>query len=248
MKEEKEINLNDVPEKTVQNNFYYALMEEYGYQKRNIELEFNIRIGSSSRRADIVIFYENARHIQQNIFLIVEVKKFNSMTSKKNAFDQLYSYVSACGNCKYGILVTGQNLSYFSWQNKLDGRRNFVSTEGIPYNFDRNNLISKKNSTIVYNTNTINKELSAENLMAIGCFVIFVVVGLVLIFVGFACAIGLASSLNDFSVNLSNELHRFVEMKSPGEIQLGKFCTTNYIDEIIETSNNGFIVSGKYAT
>lgn len=148
------INLNTATENTVQNNFYHALTEEYGYRRRNIETEFPIRIGSSTRRADIVVFYDGTKHSQQNIYLIVEVKSFNSSTNKRDAFNQLYSYASACGNCRYGVLVRGKDVQSYFQRYKNDGRRTLEGFKGIPYNFNDNKLVTKNVVRGVYWKNT----------------------------------------------------------------------------------------------
>jgi hypothetical protein len=120
------------------------LINDYGYKRKNVEMEFKIRIGSKSKRGDVVIFYDNTSHTQQNIFMIAEVKRYNSSTNHKDAFNQLYSYISACGNCKYGILVIGEEISYYSWEKKVDGRQFLVQTKGVPFNFDTSNILNTR--------------------------------------------------------------------------------------------------------
>lgn len=177
-------NLNQVPENVVQKNFINELIQEYGYHKRNIETEFSIRIGSGYKRADIVIFYNNTSHIQQNVYMIVEVKRHNSSTSKEGAFNQLYSYASACANCKYGILLIGKELSNYSWENKNDGRKLFSETEGIPYNFNKEHLVKKTTSHVLSDEFlSSGKNQNNSNDFTTGCVVS--IISLIVVFIIF---------------------------------------------------------------
>ena len=89
----------DTPEEHVRQRMARSLVEEYGYSKSDIELEFKIVLGSSSKRADIVVFSAGANHTAENIVIIVEAKKDSiKPTNKDNGIEQLKSYLSASPN------------------------------------------------------------------------------------------------------------------------------------------------------
>ena len=64
----------DTSEEKIRQDVARSLVEEYGYDKSDIDIEFSIKMGTAKKRADIVIFSENEEHTQENIYLIVEVK------------------------------------------------------------------------------------------------------------------------------------------------------------------------------
>lgn len=80
--------------------FEKRLVEEYGYNKADIEPEFRIQHGSKTiGPADIVVFHSGKPHIQENIYIIVECKKKDS----KDGIDQLKSYLAPCKSAKFGV-------------------------------------------------------------------------------------------------------------------------------------------------
>ena len=66
---------NDTPEEYVRQNIEKRVVNEHKYAVDRIAVEFDIRIGSSKRRADIAIFSAGAAHSQENIQIIIECKK-----------------------------------------------------------------------------------------------------------------------------------------------------------------------------
>jgi type I restriction enzyme M protein len=94
----------DTSEEKVRQRFARSLMEEFGYQRRDIEIEFPINIGAPpKKRVDIAVFHPEAAHEQENIYLIVEVKKEKIKPSdKKEGIGQLKSYLAACASAKVG--------------------------------------------------------------------------------------------------------------------------------------------------
>lgn len=93
------------PEERVRQAVAKRLITEYHYQRENIEIEFTIKMGSSKKRADLVIFPPSMKHTQGNIFAIIETKA-QTVSDKeiKEAFKQLQSYVAASMNCQYAAL------------------------------------------------------------------------------------------------------------------------------------------------
>ena len=63
---------NDTPEEYVRQNIERRLVLELGFKPSQIAVEFRIKLGSSSKRADLVIFPENADHYQANAWIIIE--------------------------------------------------------------------------------------------------------------------------------------------------------------------------------
>jgi len=60
---------NDTPEENVRQRVARSLVEEYGYPKGDIELEFRINIGRARKRVDIAVFAHGEPHTQENIIL-----------------------------------------------------------------------------------------------------------------------------------------------------------------------------------
>lgn len=103
----------DTPEENVRQRWARSLVEEYGYSKSNIMLEFPIRMGVAKKRADIVIFKTDAKKVQEEITIIVEAKRDEVKSSDKaNGEGQLKSYMAACSSCKYGLWVGKERCAF----------------------------------------------------------------------------------------------------------------------------------------
>lgn len=103
----------DTPEEHVRQRWARSLVEEYGYSKSNIMLEFPIRMGTAKKRADIVIFKHESKRTQEEIVIVIEAKRSDVKASdRSNGEGQLKSYMAACSSCKYGLWV-GQERSAF---------------------------------------------------------------------------------------------------------------------------------------
>ncbi|MDD9856582.1 MAG: N-6 DNA methylase [Gammaproteobacteria bacterium] len=101
---------NDTPEEYVRQNIEKRLVNEHKYAVERIAVEFGIRIGSSKRRADIVIFSAGAARSQENIQLIIECKKETvGPGDRKDGVGQLKSYMSSCANCEWGMWTNGRH-------------------------------------------------------------------------------------------------------------------------------------------
>lgn len=84
--------LRSTPEEKVRQLIEHMLVEDYGYSKDQMDIEFNIQRGSKkgNERADIVIFNDSKTKDQMNIFLVVETEP------PDHDFDyQVISYVTA---------------------------------------------------------------------------------------------------------------------------------------------------------
>lgn len=102
------------------------LVEEYGYNLKDIEPEFRIQKGSTLiGPADIVVFYPGKEHIQENIFIIIECKR----KDRRDGLDQLKSYLAPSKSAKFGVWFNGDELAYIK---KLDKDPHWREVLNIP--------------------------------------------------------------------------------------------------------------------
>ena len=103
----------DTPEENIRQRWARSLVEEYGYSKKDVVLEFTVSMGTARKRADIVVFKPDAERVQGNIAIIVEAKREDvKPTDKLKGVEQLKSYMAACGSCKYGLWVGKEFLGF----------------------------------------------------------------------------------------------------------------------------------------
>lgn len=103
----------DKPEEHIRQRIARSVIEEYGYSKADVEIEFPIKMGTKKKKADIAIFHEGSPHKQENIFIIVETKQENiKPTDREEGIEQLKSYMAASLGCRYGLWV-GSELQAF---------------------------------------------------------------------------------------------------------------------------------------
>lgn len=118
---------NDNPEEYVRQNIEKALVRQYRFPITDCEPEFSIKVGSSTKRADVVVFIHDKPHKQENAMIIVETKKAKTNPhGKKDGIAQLQSYMAACLNAKYGIWTNGDERFCFV---KRDVNGNFAFEE-----------------------------------------------------------------------------------------------------------------------
>ena len=109
----------DTAEERVRQDVARSLVEEYGYDKSDIDIEFSIKMGRAKKRADIVIFSENEEHTQENIYLIVEVKTEDVKPSDlKEGIGQLESYSAASPNSAFALWVGNERLAFEAIEEK----------------------------------------------------------------------------------------------------------------------------------
>lgn len=100
----------DTPEEYVRQNVEKALIRGYRYIPGDCEPEYPIKVGSSRKRVDIVVFRPGTEHKQENAWLLVETKRAGtSVTNKKDGIEQLRSYMAACVNAEYGMWTNGDD-------------------------------------------------------------------------------------------------------------------------------------------
>ena len=123
---------NDTPEENVRQRIARSLIDNYGYGRENIEVEFKVNLGISRKRVDIAIFPPDAKHLQENISIVVECKREDiKPTDRDNGIEQLKSYMAACLNCYFGMWV-GSELQVWEKTDKLQGDQNFLLATDIP--------------------------------------------------------------------------------------------------------------------
>ena len=98
---------NDTPEEYVRQTIEKRLINEHKYSTKQVKIEYTIQLGSSKKRADIVVFDKDCSdYAQENVRIIIECKKETiEPSSAKDGVGQLKSYMSACPNCEW---VCGQ--------------------------------------------------------------------------------------------------------------------------------------------
>ncbi len=103
----------DTPEENVRQRWARSLIEEYGYSRSDMALEFSITMGHAKKRADIVVFKPGAKHIQEDITIIIEAKRDEIKFSDSAKGElQLKSYMAASSSCKYGLWVGSERRAY----------------------------------------------------------------------------------------------------------------------------------------
>ena len=107
--------VKDTPEEYVRQNIEKALVRQYRYSPRDCEPEFRIKVGSSTKRADIVVFEADQEHKQTNAYILIETKQAKIKPSDKTeGVDQLISYLAACVNARYGMWTNGDDRICFA--------------------------------------------------------------------------------------------------------------------------------------
>ena len=103
----------DTPEEHVRQRWARSLVEEYGYPKSDLGVEVKIAMGRSRKSADLVIFRQDAKHTQDEAFVIIEAKRADEKPSdKKYGEGQLKSYMAASPVCRFGLWVGQERLAF----------------------------------------------------------------------------------------------------------------------------------------
>jgi type I restriction enzyme M protein len=102
----------DKPEEHIRQRWARSLVQEYKYSPSDIALEFRIKIGSASKRADIVVFKAGSAKKQENILVIVEAKRADVVPKdKSDGVEQLKSYMHA-SSARFGLWAGTEKLVY----------------------------------------------------------------------------------------------------------------------------------------
>ena len=103
----------DTPEEHVRQRWARSLVDEYGYDVADLDVEFSVKMGTVRKRADIVIFRPGGVRRQDTVVVIVEAKREDvSPRDEAEGVDQLKSYMSACSACKFGLWVGAERRAY----------------------------------------------------------------------------------------------------------------------------------------
>lgn len=105
------------PEEIIRQLYLLKLHHEYKYSYENMLLEVDVVMGSSSKKADIIIYDSPTKKDKENIVLIVEIKKPKEDMSK--GIGQIESYISALPT-RLGVWTDGneENVRYRNPDNK----------------------------------------------------------------------------------------------------------------------------------
>ncbi len=125
---------NDTPEEYVRQTIEKRLLYEHKYKAANIAVEYTLKLGSRSPRADLVIWDDGVQEKNQDsIKLIIECKK-ESITSddSKEGIAQLKSYMSACPNCEWGMWTNSKSKFVFKKELNQAGKFEFNDYNDIP--------------------------------------------------------------------------------------------------------------------
>lgn len=127
----------DTPEEYVRQEILKSLVREYGYDKRDIRVEFPIKFGSRRVRVDIVVFPPDLRaseQTQSTAWLIIECKSAKVRPSmKKDGVEQMLSYMAACPNVEVGMWTNGEDMASYAFETGTSGQRVSVEIPDIPH-------------------------------------------------------------------------------------------------------------------
>lgn len=121
----------NTPEERIRQDVARSLVEVYGYKNDDMDAEFSVKMGRARKRIDIVIFKHDQKHLQENIYAIIEVKREDIRPSdKKEGIDQLKSYVAACTNCLFALWVGNERLAFKAHDKR--GEKSLIKIPDIP--------------------------------------------------------------------------------------------------------------------
>lgn len=124
--------LNDTPEEYVRQNVEMSLVLEYNYPREQVEVEFRIKVGASTKRVDLAIFAPGAPHTQDNIQIIIETKREGTKREdRKDGVGQMKSYMAACVNCQHGMWTNGVDRECY-FKTISDDSHVFIDAIDIP--------------------------------------------------------------------------------------------------------------------
>lgn len=123
---------NETHEEYVRQEIEKSMVREYRYPREEIAVEFRVKLGTASKRADLVIFPEDAPHKQEHAWAIIECKSPSVPPGhKKQGVEQLWSYMAGCVNAEFGMWTNGQERFCYRKVTE-DGRVQFVEISDIP--------------------------------------------------------------------------------------------------------------------
>lgn len=173
-------------EEKVRQEYEKILYDDYFYEKGQLDIEVSIQMGSSIKKADIVIYKNTSKNRNQynDILGIIEVKK----KSRKDGLEQLTSYMQATSSI-FGVWTNGEEIEYLYKNSKGEVKKEYLfnipkkdeTIEGIG-NITKDKLQPVRNlkpifrrilNTLYSNTNISRKEkLGSEMIKLIFCKII----------------------------------------------------------------------------
>jgi len=125
---------NDTPEEYVRQTIEKRLINEHKYTSSQVKIEYTVQLGSSKKRADIVIFDKDcANQTQENVRIIIECKNEKiELTNAKDGVAQLKAYMSACPNCEWGMWTNGKQKEVYRKVINEQGQIAFDDYNDIP--------------------------------------------------------------------------------------------------------------------
>jgi type I restriction enzyme M protein len=125
---------NDTPEEYVRQTIEKRLINEHKYKVSQVKVEFTVKLASSKKRADIVVFDKDCTDfIQENIRIIIECKSEKiELTNAKEGVEQLKTYMSACPNCEWGMWTNSRQKEVYRKAVNEQGQIIFEDYNDIP--------------------------------------------------------------------------------------------------------------------
>jgi len=119
--------VKDRPEEQVRQTYLRKLVEEYGYDPKNIKTEVSIKSGQTETKkpADIVVFDGRGFDPGRHAYIIVEVKR----KDRKDGKEQLISYVNST-TAEFAVWFNGKEIAYY--QRFREPRHEFIDIPDIP--------------------------------------------------------------------------------------------------------------------
>jgi type I restriction enzyme M protein len=117
------------PEEKVQAETFCKLIIEYGYSEKHIQQFVTIKMGSTDKEADIIVFQDEA---QTKPYIVVECKKEDvSELEFKEAVKQAFSYAHAlAGTTKFVWITKGNKEEFYKFDKDKDRKETIAD---IPY-------------------------------------------------------------------------------------------------------------------
>lgn len=123
----------NTPEEYVRQNIEKRIINELGYSRDRVSVEYGVKLGSARPRVDIAIFAKDRAKIQDNINIIIECKKENiNPSDKKDGVDQLKSYMAASLNCEWGLWTNGKQREVWRKVRTENNEEAFIEFNDIP--------------------------------------------------------------------------------------------------------------------
>ncbi len=100
------------PEEQVRQDTEKWVIEELGYASERVDIEYKVRIGSGTKRADIAVFRTSdaaKRSQHADVLGLIETKH----ASMADAEEQLWSYMAVSTDCEWGVAATPEARQFY---------------------------------------------------------------------------------------------------------------------------------------